>query len=220
MDVIRGKYVDGLLELWDPHRYVAAVDIECTCDDFAKANGEEDKIRELLVKREEMETIEVGVVILDRHAGMARVGEFSRFVKPVIKPKLTEFCIKLTSITQSDVDGADYYSLVQKDLDTFLEPFRSEGLMWCSWGQLDSQQLLEDAKRASCPPMFDGAVHTNLKWWHCRIFHTRAMGMKRAIKSSGLEWEGSHHRALSDAQNLANLIRDISEKIKLFDTKT
>ena len=33
------------------------------------------------------------------------VSEFSFFVRPVVHPRLTPFCIHLTSITQANVDG-------------------------------------------------------------------------------------------------------------------
>lgn len=53
-----------------------------------------------------METIEIGLVVIDLET-LDIVVEFQRFVRPLINPALTNFCKKLTSIQQADVDGGD-----------------------------------------------------------------------------------------------------------------
>jgi inhibitor of KinA sporulation pathway (predicted exonuclease) len=52
-----------------------------------------------------METLEIGLVVIDLES-LEIVDEFQRFVRPQINPILTDFCKKLTSIQQADVDGA------------------------------------------------------------------------------------------------------------------
>ena len=52
-----------------------------------------------------METLEIGLVVIDLES-LEIVDEFQRFVRPQINPTLTDFCKKLTSIQQADVDGA------------------------------------------------------------------------------------------------------------------
>ena len=61
---------------------------------------------------EKMETIEIGAVALaGASAGTPWVaaGEFASFVRPVASPQLSDFCRRLTSIEQRDVDGAGYF---------------------------------------------------------------------------------------------------------------
>ena len=43
---------------------------------------------------------------------ICQVDEFQSFVRPVVKPKLTEFCTTLTGITQSQVDKAPVFAEV------------------------------------------------------------------------------------------------------------
>ena len=62
------------------------------------------------------EIIEIGAVKLND--GYEITDEFSSFVKPIVNPILTDFCMNLTSITQSDVDTARKFPDV---LDAFLE---------------------------------------------------------------------------------------------------
>lgn len=50
------------------------------------------------------EIIEIGAVKLDEN--LAVIGEFQTFIKPKLNPILSDFCKKLTSISQEEVDQA------------------------------------------------------------------------------------------------------------------
>lgn len=78
--------------------YYCVVDLEATCDDQALR----------AVPHEEMETIEIGAVMV---AGttLVSVDEFQAFVRPVRHPQLSAFCTKLTTITQQQVDQAGLF---------------------------------------------------------------------------------------------------------------
>ena len=54
---------------------------------------------------ERMEIIEIGAVLLASSRGPAE-REHGSFVRPVESPLLSDFCTRLTSIRQQDVDGA------------------------------------------------------------------------------------------------------------------
>lgn len=84
--------------------YLYCVDLEATCDEV----GESESPRPLAVVPDQMETIEVGLVVIDLET-LEIVDEFQRFVRPQINPILTVFCKKLTSIHQVDVDSARTY---------------------------------------------------------------------------------------------------------------
>lgn len=58
-----------------------------------------------MVVSDQMETIEIGLVVIDLET-LEIVDEFQRFVRPRINPILTDFCKSLTSIQQADEDGA------------------------------------------------------------------------------------------------------------------
>ncbi|VFB20473.1 3'-5' exonuclease [Pseudomonas fragi] len=73
--------------------------------------------RPLVVFPDQMETIEIGLVVIDFES-LVIVDEFQRFVRPQINPTLTPFCKKLTSIQQVDVDGALTYQEVGEELRT------------------------------------------------------------------------------------------------------
>lgn len=210
MEVRRNQHLEALKALFSSFRYVVCVDLEATCDDYPEGlTGAEKSTYPLLVTPDEMETIEVGAVVLDLHACAEKVGEFTRFIRPILKPILTPFCIGLTTITQSDVEAAASYDQVRVELEAFLDPFKDGGYMWCSWGAYDAKQLELDATRLGCKAMFAGIDHTNLKKWHWKIHHCRAMGLQAAVKAHGIDWQGQCHRGIDDALNLGSLLRNI-----------
>lgn len=98
-----------------------------------------------------METIEIGLVVIDLET-LEIVDEFQRFVRPQINPTLTDFCKKLTSIQQADVDcSAGTYVEVGQELGTLIA--RYPNAAWASWGDYDARQLERDAGLAACPSL-------------------------------------------------------------------
>ena len=98
--------------------------------------------RPLAVVHDQMETIEIGLVVIDLET-LEIVDEFQRFVRPQINPLLTDFCKKLTSIQQADVDSAGTYVEVGQELGAFIA--RYPNAAWVSWGDYDARQLERDA---------------------------------------------------------------------------
>ncbi|MBD8615087.1 3'-5' exonuclease [Pseudomonas viridiflava] len=199
-----------LLELIRPYRYLLCVDLEATCNELPEGLSEEQaQSFPGLIPVAEMETIEVGAVVVDTWDDDAIVGEFCRFVKPTLHPQLTEFCIGLTTITQADVDQAQGYAEVSKELSDFIEPYRADGIMWGSWGAYDLKQLAQDAALHDCQAMLFDLQHTNLKKWHWKVLSCRAMGLKNAVLDLGLSWSGTHHRGIDDSRNVAAVFHQL-----------
>jgi inhibitor of KinA sporulation pathway (predicted exonuclease) len=207
MQIKKPQHLQALRNLLGSTRYLLCVDLEATCDDYPEGLTEEERGGfVLLVKKDEMETIEVGAVVLDLHHGAVIVDEFCCFVRPVLNPVLTDFCKKLTTIEQADVYSAGSYTEVKQELDEFLTPFRSDGILWCSWGDYDSKQLEIDAARAGSSSMLADLQHTNIKKWHWKILNCRAMSLRPAVEEAGIEWSGQYHRGIDDARNLGLLV--------------
>ena len=108
-------------------------------------------------------------------AQMPSSRKFNRFIRPVVERELSDFCRRLTAIRQRDVDLADEFSLVFPE---FLEWIGEEPFFLCSWGGYDLTQLRRDCDRH---------------------------GMARALNLAGLPLEGTHHRGIDDARNIARL---------------
>ncbi len=169
-------------------------DLEATCwDQWDKSQNE---------------TIEIGAVLINDQKEI--VSEFEAFIKPIKFPKLSDFCIQLTSIQQSDVDNSPYFNeVIAKFKDWF--DFEAQDYILCSWGFYDKKQFESDCK-----------IHgLNAEWvnQHISLKHQygkfkklkRAIGMKNALKLEGFKLDGTHHRGIDDARNIAKIF------IKHFD---
>jgi inhibitor of KinA sporulation pathway (predicted exonuclease) len=177
-------------------RYVI-VDLEATCWAGTRGAGR-------------METIEIGAVHLQSAMGPV-TDEFERFVRPVAEPTLSDFCTQLTSITQSDVDGADTFPTV---FAQFVEWIGPSPFFLCSWGAYDLAQLRADCERhgIALPESFER--HINLKQEFSQVFAVRSRGMKEALNHVGLALEGTHHRGIDDARNIGKLAEIILPRLE------
>ena len=100
------------------------LDLEATCwDQWDKSQNE---------------TIEIGAVLINEKK--EKVSEFQKFIKPLKFPILSEFCKTLTTIQQSDVDSASYFSEV---IEEFKGWFRrdTKPYILCSWGIMTKNNL-------------------------------------------------------------------------------
>ena len=177
-------------------RYII-VDLEATCWENTRNS-------------DRMEIIEIGAVVLPSSAHLAS-GEFARFVRPVVEPRLSAFCKQLTSIAQTDVDRAETFWTVFHE---FLEWIGPEPFVLCSWGAYDLNQLRLDCRRhgIAFPPTFER--HINLKKEFARVYNVRSCGMAAALRHTGLPLEGTHHRGIDDARNIGNLARLVLPRLE------
>jgi len=164
------------------------IDLEATCWDD---NSELDR----------MEIIEIGAVLLDEKHHLPK-SDFSCFVRPSREPVLSEFCKQLTGIKQSQVDRAKTFP---NAFAGFLNWTGEADLIMCSWGDYDRKHLLLECQRhgIQVPGWLDR--HINLKAEFAAGRGIRQCGMKKALQIMGLPLKGSHHRALDDAKNIAEL---------------
>jgi inhibitor of KinA sporulation pathway (predicted exonuclease) len=168
-------------------RYVI-VDLEATCWEDVRGSPK-------------MEIIEIGAVLLPASEGPA-AGEFASFVRPVVDPVLSAFCTKLTSIRQADVDAAEPFPLV---FPRFVEWIGDGPFVLCTWGAYDLNQFRQDCRRHRIPLPAAFERHVNVKKEFARLRGVKSCGMAAALRIAGIPLEGTHHRAIDDARNIAKL---------------
>lgn len=127
---------------------------------------------------------------------------FNSFIKPIKKPCLTDFCKKLTSIHQEDINKAKGFKQVYPDFNNFFQ-----GATLVSWGNYDKNQLLKDLRlnKLYADKEYIEANHVNLKEFFEEVTGKRAGGMKGALHCLGLNLEGTHHRGIDDARNILKI---------------
>lgn len=156
----------------------------------------------------DMEIIEIGAVKLNEDFSF--IGEFSSFVKPIINPVLSDFCKKLTTIKQTDVDAAEDFKIV---FPKFLNWIGNETFTLHSWGIYDIKQITIDCVRHNLffPESFKN--HINLKQRFSAEYKIKPCGMHNALNKLGFNLDGVHHRGIDDAKNIAKIAQVLlSEK--------
>ena len=112
------------------HNFFAVIDFEATCTDKNE------------FPRSETEIIEFACILIDSKLNV--VTEFNEYIRPKIHPQLTDFCKKLTTISQQQVDSAPPFPEV---LDQFskaiIEKYKP---LFASWGNYDKNQLMQDCR--------------------------------------------------------------------------
>ncbi len=177
-------------------RYVI-VDLEATCWETGQTPSR-------------MEIIEIGAVMMES-SGSPVSREFAAFIKPVASPQLSEFCTRLTSIRQEDIDQAEYFWTVFPQFVNWIgeEPFRL-----CSWGAYDLNQFRTDCARHNMelPSTFEN--HINLKKEFSRQKSVKPTGMKSALAMLNIPLEGTHHRGIDDARNIAKIATHLLKQVE------
>ena len=161
------------------------VDLEATC------GNKYENIRN--------EIIEIGAVKINEQGQM--IGEFNEFVKPVLNPVLTKFCTELTSIQQNDVDNAANFKTVLID---FLDWACNDNCIFLSWGNYDKNQFIKDCELHGMSSLWINK-HINLKAMYSIKKQKKQCGMERALSFEGISLEGTHHRGIDDARNIAKI---------------
>ncbi|MBE9206592.1 exonuclease domain-containing protein [Nostoc sp. LEGE 06077] len=176
---------------WNQYDYLLVLDLEATCCDQGT------------IKRHEMEIIEIGAVMVEAQT-LTIIEEFQTFIKPVRYPRLTDFCKSLTSITQKQVDLAPEYPEAIAILQKWLSKYPNA--VFGSWGDYDRNQFKQDSKFHNLP--FPIAYpHVNLKQQFSESQGlSKRYGMAEALQRANIELQGTHHRGIDDARNIAKLL--------------
>ncbi|XP_027128303.1 3'-5' exoribonuclease 1 isoform X1 [Larimichthys crocea] len=89
------------------YHYICVVDFEATCEEDNPSDFHH-------------EIIEFPMVLINTHT-LEIVDSFQEYVKPELNPQLSDFCVKLTGITQKMVDEADPFPDVLQRVVAWLQ---------------------------------------------------------------------------------------------------
>jgi len=180
------------------HSPLLVVDLEATCWESRKAPSSEPQ------SIHNMEIIEFGCALATRDGTLLDSKSF--LVRPVRHPHLSNFCRKLTGISQTMVDTAPGFTEVCQEIDAWLGCLAKE-FIWCSWGNYDRFHIQAESEQYGSPPGFLNYPHLNLKRiWRRTTGQKKKNGLAHALAFHELEFEGQHHRGVDDARNIVRLL--------------
>lgn len=155
------------------------------------------------------EIIEIGAVKVNNKLQV--VDEFQTFIKPKLNPWLSDFCKKLTSIKQDDVNAAPMFP---QAIYKFQDWIGEEDYFLCSWGVYDKSQLKKDCGLHKIRTEWINN-HISIKHQHGKLIGIdRGVGMEKALQMLNLPLEGTHHRGIDDARNIAKIFVKIFDKLE------
>lgn len=172
---------------------ILVVDIEATCW--------EGKLPEGMIS----DIIEIGICLLD-----VQTGEISDNRGILVHPErstISPFCTELTTITPE---------LIEKEGISFSEALRilkkdylSQSRAWASFGAYDLKMFQRQCQDLGKGYPFSPS-HINVKTLFAlknKLGHE--LGMDGALQFLGIPLEGTHHRGVDDAKNIAKILREI-----------
>lgn len=169
---------------------IIVVDIEATCWQGDAPPGETSEV------------IEIGMCLLDVTSG-ERSDKNAILIKPQ-HSKLSDFCIQLTTITPKMLADAPIFS---EACQLLCDEYHSQKRTWASYGDYDRLMLAQQCKAEGVPYPF-GRSHINVK--NLLALHLnlkREVGLQKGTALMGLNFEGTIHRGVDDAWNIAVVLQ-------------
>jgi ERI1 exoribonuclease 3 len=184
--------------------YLMVLDFEATCGD---AKG-----------FKPFEITEFPILVMRTSTGEI-VDQFHEYVRPVVNPKLTEFCTKLTGIEQSTVDLADPFLAVWKRANTFIETkvrtlVGGQTATFVTCGDWDLETMLPAQLKLSdvnsVPAVWKRWINIKQVFAdHYKLPKTAPNGMVGMLNHLQLTLEGRHHSGIDDCKNIARILQTL-----------
>lgn len=173
----------------DPN--VLVLDVESTCWEPP----------EVQPTNEISEVIEIGLAVVNTKE-LTIVENESIIIRPQ-KSKLSKFCTKLTTLTQEYVDQGITF---QAAMETLRKTYKANDRLFVSWGDYDRKIFARNCEDYGVKYPF-GPRHLNFRNNFALLHGLSAeLGMDGALEHLGMKLDGTHHRGVDDARNIANLL--------------
>lgn len=186
----------------DPN--VLVIDVESTCWE----PPEQQPYNEI------SEIIEIGIAVVNIRTLLITKND-SIIIRPQ-RSNISKFCTKLTTLTQEYVNQGMTFqaamAILKKDYD-------SENRTFVSWGDYDRKMFERNSKDYQVKYPF-GPRHMNLKNSFTLLHGLGSEpGLDAALDHLGLPLEGTHHRGVDDAKNIAKILIHTLSKFRGGDNK-
>lgn len=166
--------------------HLLVIDVESTCWESKPPDGQKNDI------------IEIGIcgIIIET---LTITHSHSILVRPTTS-EVSLFCTKLTTLTPEMANGGISFS---ESCSRLRIDHNSANRTWASWGDYDRRQFERQCNREGVKYPFS-ITHLNLKnLFALKMGLTHEVGMDEALKMLDMDLDGTHHRAIDDARNIA-----------------
>ena len=204
--MLKVKEIEPKFGKLEDKKYICVIDLELTCWDDKEHT------------HQDMEIIEIGIAYCNLQYKI--LDEIEIFVKPWHNPILSDYCKELTHIKQEDVDNSKNLCVsVSQLMEKLPDP---KEFIFASWGN-DPIWLQKELEKKCYKNCNNGKWHgytefdprfINIKLCD-KIKNNKKRGLKKTLRSYGIEQIQPAHRALPDALSTALLAKEM--KLDVFD---
>ncbi|XP_033920889.1 3'-5' exoribonuclease 1 isoform X1 [Melopsittacus undulatus] len=177
--------------------YICVVDFEATCEE----GNPPEFVHEI---------IEFPVVLLNTHT-LEIEDTFQQYVKPEINPKLSDFCIRLTGITQDIVDKAETFTQVLQNVIEWMRQ-RELGTKYSysmlTDGSWDMSKFLNTQCRISrikYPSFAKRWINIRKSYGNFYKVPRNQTKLTMMLENLGMNYDGRPHSGLDDSKNIARI---------------
>lgn len=183
--------------LLDPN--VLVIDVESTCWEPPESQP----------KNEISEIIEIGIAVVNIK-DLKILQNDSIIIRPQ-RSKVSKFCTNLTTLTQKIVDDGMTF---QAAMAILKRDYKSEDRTFVSWGDYDRKMFERNCRDYGVKYPF-GPRHMNLKNSFTMLHGLeKEPGLDQALDHLQMKLEGTHHRGVDDARNIANIFIHTLKKFR------
>ncbi|KAH9280895.1 ERI1 exoribonuclease 3 [Echinococcus granulosus] len=206
------RYVNSSGQLVKGIRSFMVLDFEATC--FERGH----------IQRQEI--IEFPVVLLEGQS-FREIDCFHRYVRPVIRPQLSDFCTRLTGIIQDMVDSQPTFSTIMKKFEDWVDSHfptdkEKSTFTFVTCGDWDLRFMLpHQASISGCqvPPYCRRWINVKKlsTFYSSTLAYTEYTGhhvdgVVSMLRNLGIPHEGRLHSGIDDCRNIAKILRFLVEK--------
>lgn len=192
------------------------LDVEMTCDG-KQENGK--FIDDGRMKHSQREIISVGFVVCDDKYNIKN--RYSSFIKPVHNTIITDYCEKLTGITQGDVDRGKKCNNAFRDIREMCKRYYVDYIF--TFGNADKSGIMSSVKwNRKAKERVDNLFVVSekiidvrpaiLQGIDCKNY-SRSPGLSKIAEKLDVKIKGEQHNALNDAVLLYTICRKLNIQV-------
>lgn len=183
--------------------YYCVIDFETTC---WKKNNIENEIIEF-----------PSILLYYFENNIEIIDKFHRFVRPTLHLELSDFCKKITGITQRLINKSKpLLDVINEHIEWLHKNINDEDVIFITCGDFDfAYQLTNELEMKNMELNNIYKKYINLKDEFSKFYNCKTKGMKHMLEYLGLPLFGSHHSGMDDTINITNIfIQMIQEGCK------
>jgi len=182
------------------YEFLVALDFEATCEENFKIKPQE--------------IIEFPCIKFCAKS-FEEVSRFHSYVKPVHHPKLSDFCVRLTHITDCQLQDKPNFEEVFKNVNEWMkkENINESNSIFITFGDWDLKTMLRDqcaTSKLEVPKVFDHWI--NIRKTYNILMKAFPQGIDEMLEGLGEKFDGHLHSGIDDSYNIGRIIQKLNEK--------